>query len=219
MSAPSEHSPLRGFGRHVHVGVGSLLLTLASFLVLPLTQAIASGPEEDLLVRDIDTANLPPPPPPPEPEPEKQEDEPPPELQETVQPLDLSQLEMLLVPTVGGGLLAGDFAIQLGALGGKGGDVDSMFSLADLDQKPRPIVQTNPVMTPQMRKAAPATVYILLVVDERGRVENPIVQSSTDPLFEAPALAAIKQWRYEPGRRKGQPVRSRLRQPISFPKN
>ena len=72
----------------------------------------------------------------------------------------------------------------------KGGDVDSMFSLADLDQKPRPIVQTNPVMTPQMRKAAPATVYILLVVDERGRVENPIVQSSTDPLFEAPALAA-----------------------------
>jgi protein TonB len=44
------------------------------------------------------------------------------------------------------------------------------------------------------------------------------VQSSDDPIFERPALAAIKQWRFEPARRKGEPVSFRLRQKITFPK-
>ncbi len=36
-------------------------------------------------------------------------------------------------------------------------------------------------------------MYIIFIVDQNGRVENPIVQKSTDPIFEAPALAAVKQ--------------------------
>jgi len=44
------------------------------------------------------------------------------------------------------------------------------------------------------------------------------VQNSTDPIFEGPALAAIKQWKFEPGKRKGEPVRFRMRVPITFPK-
>ena len=38
-------------------------------------------------------------------------------------------------------------------------------------------------------------------VDERGRVQNPKVEKSTDPAFDKPALDAIKQWRFEPGSR------------------
>jgi protein TonB len=49
-------------------------------------------------------------------------------------------------------------------------------------------------------------------------VENPLVQSSSNPAFEAPALAAVKQWKFEPGKRNGEPVRFRMRVPITFPK-
>jgi protein TonB len=69
-----------------------------------------------------------------------------------------------------------------------------------------------------VRKQAPGTAYILFVVDAQGRVENPQVQKSSDPVFEKPALAAVKQWRFEPGKRNGQPVRFRMRVPVTFPK-
>ena len=72
-------------------------------------------------------------------------------------------------------------------------------------------------MTPEVRRKAPGTVYILFLVGTDGRVENPIVQKSSDPIFEKPALAAIKQWKFEPGKRSGQPVRFRMRVPITFP--
>ncbi|MBZ0258769.1 energy transducer TonB, partial [bacterium] len=53
---------------------------------------------------------------------------------------------------------------------------------------------------------------------QRGQVENPIVQKSTDPIFENPALSAVKKWKFEPGKRNGEPVRFRMRVPITFPK-
>ena len=110
----------------------------------------------------------------------------------------------------------GDFAIKLSAVGGGGDDDDEAFSLADLDQKPRPVFQQQPQLNAALRKKMPATVHVLFVVDESGRVENPIVQSSTDPAFEPVVLAAIKQWKFEPGKRSGKPVRFRMRQPFAF---
>ena len=44
-----------------------------------------------------------------------------------------------------------------------------------------------------------------------------MVQKSSDPVFETPALAAVKQWKFEPGKRNGQAVRFRMRVPINFP--
>ncbi|MCA8963274.1 MAG: energy transducer TonB [Planctomycetes bacterium] len=219
MSDYQRTSKGAGFGRLVRTALGAVLLTAAFFFVLPLTQAIGKEREDQFLVREIDTAIIEPPPPPPLPEPEKPEEpDPPPDEPQNNQPLELSQLELALNPGLGGGVLSGDFTIKLDALGGAGGDVDSMFSLADLDQKPRPIMQTNPTFTRQMLKGTPVTVYVLCVIDELGRVTNPVVQTPGDPQLDNAALAAIKQWRYEPGKRKGKPVRFRLRQPITFPK-
>jgi periplasmic protein TonB len=197
------------------------LLTLGCFLVLPVLQRISASPFADLDVRGADTVALPPPPPPPVEE-EKEEEKPPedkpPELKDDVAPLDLSQLELALNPGMGSGEgLVGDTAIKIQALagaGGKGGD--DAFALADLDQKPRPVYQQQPAVNAQMRKRMPATVYLLFTVDEGGRVAEPIVHSSTDSAFDAPALAAIKQWKFEPGKRSGKPVRYRMRQPITF---
>ncbi len=208
--------------RVVHVvvtGVGAVVLALACFLVLPLLQAITQTEKADLDLRPASLAELPPPPPPIEEEEEQEEEqeEEPPQLDEQAPPLDLSQLELALNPGFGMGDVAGDFAINIQGLAGKdGGGVDDLFDLSDLDQKPRPVYQQQPRVTAAMRKRMPCTVYVLFTVNENGRVENPSVQSSDDPLFEGPALAAIKQWKFEPGKRRGQPVSFRMRQPMTF---
>lgn len=210
----------RGFAHRAVVLGGALLFTLLMFLVLPVMETIGKPPVADLTLQSVDTADVPPPPPPPEPEPDKQEqpEEKPPDLQEPAQPLDLSQLEVALNPGLSGDWLGGDFAVKLSTgTTAAGESSEALFSLADLDQKPRALNQPSPTMTPEVRRKAPGTVYILFLVGTDGRVENPIVQKSTDPIFEKPALAAIKQWKFEPGKRSGQPVRFRMRVPITFP--
>lgn len=210
------------------VAVG-LALALGLFLLLPLLESITATPTADLMVQPASTANLPPPPPPP-PEEEKPEEEerkpeepPPPDLAEETPPLDLSQLELALNVGAGGGVGAfqGDFAVKLPVADEskeEASDVDALFSIADLDQKPRVMYQPGPNMTGDMRKQAPGTVAIVFVVDQRGRVENPVVQSTTNPIFDAAALSAVKQWRFEPGKRNGEAVKFRMRVPITFPK-
>ena len=207
--------------------VGGLVLAVGMFLLLPLLESITSTSRDDMIVQSVNTANVPPPPAPPVEEEEKKDEEPPPEpeppkLADEAPPLDLSMLELALNPGMGGGV-GGDFAVQLpvsaaSASGGSEGGVDELFSMQDLDQKPRAINQVSPQMSAQLKKIAPGTVYIVFVVDQRGRVENPVVQSASDPAFEAPALAAVKQWKFEPGKRNGEPVRFRMRVPITFPK-
>ncbi|MBX3463258.1 MAG: energy transducer TonB [Planctomycetes bacterium] len=214
-----QHAPSswQRFGRTCAVAVGAAALSLACFLVLPLLQAISQKAALDLSLVPMQTAELPPPPPveeEPEKEPPKEEE--PPQLDEESPPLDLAQLEMALGAGMGDGGLGGDFVVRIQGLGGSGDDVSSLFSLADLDQKPRPVHQPQPVLTAALRKKMPAKVVVLFVVDQSGRVENPVVQSSSDPAFEAVVLAAIKQWKFEPGKRGGQPVRSRMRQPFQF---
>ena len=59
---------------------------------------------------------------------------------------------------------------------------------------------------------------MLFVVDQDGRVDSPRVQKSTNPEFDRAALKAVKQWKFEPGKRNGEPVRFRMRVPITFPK-
>lgn len=183
-------------------------------------QAINSPLKTDTTVQNVDTVNIPPPPPPPEPEPEKKQEEkpPPPELAEEAPPLDLSQLELALNPGFSEGWMGGDFAVKLNTVATKSDQLDAVFSMADLDQKPRVIYQPGPTLDAAARRKTPGTVYILFIVDQRGRVENPVVQQATDPVFEKPALAAIKQWKFEPGKRNGKSVRFRMRVPITFPK-
>jgi protein TonB len=199
---------------------GATGLTLVFFLVLPLMQTLAKPPSTDLIVQSIDTARLEAPEPPPEIEEEQepqQQDEPP-ELTEDAPPLDLSQLELALNPGVSEGLMEGDYAVKLNTAVSDSKGVDALFSIADLDQKPRAIYQPSPMFNKEVRKKAPGTVYIVFVVDQQGRVQNPIIQNSSDPVFEKPALDAVKQWKFEPGKRNGQPVRFRMRVPITFPK-
>jgi protein TonB len=220
---------LRETAHRVLVVTGAVALAAGLFLTLPLLQAITQPPEADLVVRAVDSADLPPPPPPPpeeeKKEEEKQEEEPePPKLMEESAPLDLSQLELALdLGTGGGSDSIGDFGVKINttiaAAQSSNSTADDLVSLSDLDQEPRLVHSPGPSMNDGLRKKAPGKVVVIFIVDTSGRVENPTVQSATDPAFERPALQAIKQWRFEPGKRKGQPVRFRMRQSITFPKS
>jgi protein TonB len=210
---------LRELLHKVIVLVGAAAMMLVFFLVLPLMQTLNRPLTNDLTLQTVDTAKLEAPPPPPEEEkePEPEPEEAPPELAEEAPPLDLAQLELALNPGFGDGWTAGDFVVKLNTGGSDDGGVDALFSLADLDQKPRVLYQPGPLLNRDIRRKAPGTVHIIFIVDQQGRVENPAIQASSDPIFEKAALAAVKQWKFEPGKRNGQPVRFRMRVPITFP--
>ncbi|MCA8943664.1 MAG: energy transducer TonB [Planctomycetes bacterium] len=224
MSVPTK--PLKRAARRLGHGlvvlISAPLLAFTFFLVLPLLQTLGERPEPEFMVRSVFTAELPPPPPPEEkPEEEKEEEkEPPPELSDEPPPMDLSALELALNPSYGDGWGAGGISMNLNGLSGDGSkkSVEALFSLADLDQKPRPTYRQSPSFGPQQQRKAPGRVVLLFIVNEHGRVEQPRVQSSTDKVFEAPALQAIKKWKFEPGKRNGESVRFRMRLPITFPK-
>jgi protein TonB len=212
---------LKELAHRLLVLLGAVGLTLLLFLVLPLMQTLSKPPSTDMTVQSVDTAKLDAPPPPPQEEPkeEPRQEEAPPELNEEAPPLDLSQLELALNPGISEGWTTGDFTVKLNTVVSSGENgVDALFSVADLDQTPRVIYQPGPMLTKELRKKAPGTVYIIFVVDQQGRVENPMVQKASDPIFEKPALNAVKQWKFEPGKRNGKPVRFRMRVPFTFPK-
>jgi periplasmic protein TonB len=196
--------------------VGALVGTLCVFLVLPLTQVISSGAKRQLEITQIDTAAPPPPPPTmeaePPPPPEPEEAEPPPQLNEESMPLSLSDLDLDVATGTGGAFgraldFGGEEALQ---------DV-AIFDIADLDQRPQPIAQVAPRHPPELLKAKiEGSVVLLFVLDENGRVQDPRIESSSRPEFEKPALAAVKRWRFKPGTRDGQAVRSYIRQQIAF---
>ena len=195
---------------------GGILVTLAYFLVLPLLQSIGTPPEEQLQVRSVGVTEAPPPPPPQQKEEEEEEEEKKPELKQQRQPLDLSQLELALNPGSGGGM-GGEFAIDLGRHVNNAGGMDDVFSMLELDQKPRAIYQPSPRYPRTMQsRGVSGTVYVVFIVGTQGRVHEAKVQKSTHSTFERPALEAVRRWKFEPGKRNGKPVEFRMRVPIKF---
>lgn len=216
-------SVLLVLGHGTLVTFGAVSLTLTFFFALPVLQRITSPPSPDMVLRNVPLASLPPPPD-SEPELEEPAEEEPEELpeldmEEDVAPLDLSQLEMTLNPSLVGGAGFMPGANRLGPRSGEGeSGADELFSIADLDQKPRVTYQPGPSYSAEMKKRAPATVNVLFVVGASGRVEDAVVHSSSDPAFDRPALNAVRKWKFMPGKRNGKPVRFRMRVPITFPK-
>ena len=176
--------------------------------------------EPDTEIRDANTVSLDPPEDAPEPEkePEPEPDDPKPELQDTPQALDLSALDAALGSGMGGGWASGGFAMKIDALVTSSASGSDSFSLGDLDQRPTAKRKANPRFPPQARRFAPGKVWLLFTVDEKGNVVQPRVQSASHQAFVAPALEAIRKWKFEPGRRKGKPVTFKMKLPMTFPK-
>lgn len=221
MADKQQVSSLRRTSHTLTVVAGGVAMALCCFLLLPLLRAISAPPQADLDVRRVSTSEEPPPPPPKQEEEEQDEPDPPPpppSVDAEAPPLDLSDLELAL----GGGafgsgasVFAGGLPLNLvGATGG--GGMANMFEMGSLEEKPEAIFKVRPEMTREMKKRMPCTVVVAMTVTKLGRVVNPTVVRSDDPLFNDSALQAIRQWKWQPGKRRGRPDDFRVRQPMTF---
>lgn len=59
-------------------------------------------------------------------------------------------------------------------------------------------------------------VLVRFTVDRQGNVVDPVVEESTHPAFSENALIAIKQWKFKPARKDGEPVCTRSAVPMTF---
>ncbi len=140
-------------------------------------------------------------------------------------PLSLADLEGVLssdgaggsFATGSGGLSSGGRIGGTGTGNGLAEEMGEIASLADLDQRPRPIFQTAPNYPQELRKRnLEGSVQVVFLVDREGKVVGPKVEKSTNPSFDRPALEAVRQWKFEAGTRNGEKVSFKMRVPITF---
>jgi len=85
------------------------------------------------------------------------------------------------------------------------------------DEPPVPMKTVAPKTPDQLRRdGVSGMVSIMITVDEKGFVQNPTVQKSTNPAFEQPALDAVSQWKFKAAKKDGQPVAVKVVIPVKF---
>ena len=195
----------------------SVGITAVIFGVLPFSHMIAK-PGRNLELRKASTADLPPPPDVEPPPPPIEPDEPPPappEPQLAEAPIPVSLSADLDVAVGSGGALAGFGEVR--ALAAAEAEQPDAFDVTELEKRPEAVSQVAPAYPPELRKARiEGTVTLMFVLNEEGRVEEARVENSSRPEFEKPALDAIRKWRFQPGMKEGQPVRTFIRVPMRF---
>jgi protein TonB len=108
---------------------------------------------------------------------------------------------------------------SIGQLGGEGKNRwgNGVVSSVLLDSAPHTRFQATPVYPFEAKRGGVrGEVVVEFLVDERGRVVEPRVVSSTDRIFEEATLRAVAKWQFEPGRRDGRIVRFRMAAPVVF---
>lgn len=91
------------------------------------------------------------------------------------------------------------------------------FPLEQLDQAPRRLNNPPVRYPPHLRRSGTTgSVRLLVLLDENGSVEVLEVLSSAHPDFIPPAREAAEQFRYEPPKHQGRVVRTQFILPIHF---
>jgi RNA polymerase sigma factor (sigma-70 family) len=91
------------------------------------------------------------------------------------------------------------------------------FQLKQLDQIPKPTRFTPPQYPAEMAIAGiPGKVTVTFLVDAAGKVQEARAVDSSQPEFEAAAIAAVSQWQFDPGRKGGRTVNTWVTQQIVF---
>ncbi|MDP3071837.1 MAG: energy transducer TonB [Opitutaceae bacterium] len=92
-----------------------------------------------------------------------------------------------------------------------------VFDVSKLDQVPVPRFQARPQYPFELRRRGVAgEVIVDFVVDVNGDVRNPYALRATHPGFGPAAVAAVAQWKFEPGRKGGRDVNTHMQVPIVF---
>ena len=195
---------------------GSLVLTAAIFVALPLTQWASeskfdSEPEKSTTV----AVAIPIAPPMFEPLKEEEVVEENLELEAEMQMISLSQIDMALNAGMGG--MSGS-SLNISSFQFSDDSFDDLvFEVAELDEQPKPIIRIAPSYPSKlMRAGIQGRVLVIFIVDEQGNIRNARVAESQYPEFSESALAAVRSWKFQPGKKDGKPVKTRVRIPLSF---
>jgi len=86
-----------------------------------------------------------------------------------------------------------------------------------VDVNPVPVKTPPPEYPDSMkRQGVSGVVAVSIVIDETGAVMSTTVAKSSQPEFEAPALNAVKKWKFKPAQKDGVPVKMKVTVPIRF---
>jgi protein TonB len=89
--------------------------------------------------------------------------------------------------------------------------------MKELDSPPKALTRKSPAYPAALRAAGiEGSVVVSLVIDKTGVVREAKVEKSTHHDFETAALEAVTQWRFEPGRKGGRQVNTRVSQVLQF---
>ena len=92
-----------------------------------------------------------------------------------------------------------------------------VIEISKLDQKPVPRSQARPIYPAELRsKSITGEAVVEFVVDSHGNVRDATALRHTHPAFGEAAVASVIQWKFQPGRKGGRAVTTRLQVPIVF---
>lgn len=96
-------------------------------------------------------------------------------------------------------------------------DAADLITIGELDERPKPKTQVAPKYPGAMATAGiEGSVVVSFIIDKAGEVQAARAVSSTRVEFEAAAVAAVEQWKFEPGRKNGRDVNTQVSQRIDF---
>ena len=96
-------------------------------------------------------------------------------------------------------------------------DAYAPCELSKLDSAPTPLHAVQPAYPSELYdRHTTGTVMVDFYVDETGTVRMPSVVDSDQSVFAPFAVAAIRQWKFEPPTRKGRPVLIHVQQLFRF---
>jgi protein TonB len=86
---------------------------------------------------------------------------------------------------------------------------DRIYSAADADvSAPVPVAQRTPEWHPTPQEAGQEYRGVLrLLIDRTGAVESASMPAGTRPMYDQALLRAAREWKFQPARRQGSPVR------------
>jgi len=92
---------------------------------------------------------------------------------------------------------------------------DTVYTKVDV--KPVPTKTPPPDYPYELKRQGIAgVVAVSVVIDESGDVISCTATKSSNVDFEAPALAAVKKWKFKPAQKDGAPVKMKVTIPIRF---
>jgi len=197
------------------------LLTLVVFLALPYLERLSHVSHERVRPTRVDTTKVVAPPPLPLPAEleriERRTSKPKPRLRPAKRMKLPVSLSMNLDLALGGDV--GDFDLAFPVVDDPAEAIETTtFSLADLDEPPRPLVRLRPLYPPHARmRRLQGYVEIEFTVFADGKAGDvKVLASEPGDTFVSAAVRAAKRWRFQPGTREGKAVAVRVRQKVRF---